>query len=162
MANKTVNIDFRSPIPVETKLSNFNNYPFTMDGVYCGSMEGWIQSLKTNDVDEQYGVCALSGRVAKRASRKLPDWKSDGILYWKGEPYDRLSSEYLELVTRAYHTLCDANVEFQEWLVSTGDATLTHRVGSAVKSETVLTEREFCDILTEMRSRLHYSHQMEF
>lgn len=159
---ETVNIDFRSSVPVETKLSNFNPYAFVYDHVECASIEGWIQSLKSEDVDVQLEVCKLAGRTAKRAGRKLPDWRENGVLYWKGKAYDRTSNEYLELVTNAYQTMADANKEFRDWLVSTGDATLTHKVGSSVKAETILTEKEFCDILTMIRNDLHYSDQMEF
>ena len=50
---ETVNIDFRSSVPVETKLSNFNPYSFVYDDVECASIEGWIQSLKAEDVEVQ-------------------------------------------------------------------------------------------------------------
>lgn len=159
---KTVNIDFRSSVPVETKLSNFNPYAFVYDDVECASIEGWIQSLKSPDVDVQLEVCALSGRTAKRAGRKLPDWREGGVLYWKGEPIIRDSQEYIDFVTDVYRTMSAANEEFRNWLISTGDATLTHKVGSSVKAETILTEKEFCDILTAIRNDLHYSDQMEF
>lgn len=31
-------------------LSNFAPHPFVLDGVYCASMEGFLQSLKFNSI----------------------------------------------------------------------------------------------------------------
>lgn len=160
--SETVNIDFRSSIEVESKLSNFNPYPFTIDGVECASMEGFLQSLKIDEIPVQHAICQLSGRIALRAGRQLPDWRPHQTLYWNGIGYNRDSEGYIALVTRAYNELADQCEEFRTWLLSTGLAKLTHKVGKACINDTILTEREFCTILTDIRSRLQYSNEMEF
>ncbi len=160
--SEAINIDFRSSIPVETKLSNFNPYPFTIDDVECASMEGFLQSLKTPEIPVQRAICELSGRVALRAGRELPDWRPHQTLYWNGLMYNRHSEGYIALVTRAYEALADQNEVFRDWLLSTGSAKLTHKVGKACANDTILTEREFCTILTNIRNRLQYSDEMEF
>ena len=43
-------------------LSNFYPHEFDFEGVYCGSIEGFQQSLKTNDVERQVLVCGISKR----------------------------------------------------------------------------------------------------
>ena len=159
---KVINIDFRSSVPIESKLSNFNSYQFTIDGVECASMEGFIQSLKTDDIHVQRQLCTMVGRVAKRAGRLLPDWRPNQTLYWNGVTYNRHSEGYINLVTRAYSLLANQNEEFRTLLISTGESTLTHKVGSQIMNETVLTEREFCDILIGIRSQYLYQSSMEF
>ena len=46
-------------------LSNFAPHPFTIDGVECASMEGFLQSLKYKEPDMQIEVCKLVGKAAK-------------------------------------------------------------------------------------------------
>lgn len=157
-----INIDFRSPIPIETKLSNFNNYPFVFSGVECAGMEGLVQAFKIKDKKDQALMCTFSGRQAKKIGRELPDWKHDQLLHWRGLDYDRDGKAYYELVLSAYRAMAEQNLEFRELLVSTGERKLTHKVGSSKMTETVLTEREFCEILTTVRASYLHSSTMEF
>lgn len=47
--------------------SNFTENHFVFDGVECGSMEGFLQSLKHPEPEVQERICSLVGKYAKRS-----------------------------------------------------------------------------------------------
>jgi len=130
-------------------LSNFSPHPFSIDGVECNSMEGFLQSLKFKSVEMQAEVCKLVGFAAKKKGRKK-NWQQSQILYWRGKEYKRKSKEYQDLLDRAYEAMYK-NTKFQKALQASGTANLTHSIGRSKESETVLTTREFCSRLTKLR-----------
>jgi predicted NAD-dependent protein-ADP-ribosyltransferase YbiA (DUF1768 family) len=135
-------------------LSNFTPHPFELDGVSCTSMEGFLQSLKFSNPDMQVEICKLwGGHAKKKGARKNKHWKRTQTLHWRGNPINRHSDEYQELLDRAYNALAE-NDGFQKALLATGSATLTHSMGRSKENETILTVREFCGRLTRIRSRL--------
>ena len=135
-------------------LSNFHPHPFWFDGILCNSMEGLLQSFKFENADVQRTVCQLVGLKAKyRGKKRNKAWKRVQTLWWKGVPYKRDSDEYQDLLDRAFDALAK-NTKFQKALLATGNAVLTHKIGSHDISHTVLTKREFCARLTKIRERL--------
>ena len=135
-------------------LSNFAPHPFIFDGVERASMEGLLQSFKFDKPHIQVEVCKLVGKKAKfRGKKRNRAWKVSQKLWWKGQEFDRKGDEYQELLDRAYEAL-SKNVKFQKALLATQNAKLIHSIGNSKKSETVLTEREFCSRLTKIRERL--------
>ena len=135
-------------------LSNFSPHPFVFDGVECASMEGLLQSFKFDKPHIQVEVCKLVGKKAKfRGKKRNKAWKRAQTLWWKGVAYERKSKEYQELLDRAYDALA-TNTKFQNALLATRNATLTHSLGSSKQSDTILTEAEFCSRLTKIRTRL--------
>lgn len=134
-------------------LSNFAPHPFHIDGVLCNSMEGFLQSLKFSNPDMQVKVCQLVGIKAKSKGQNKRWWKTQ-ILYWQGAKYDRESQAYTDLITRAYDCLA-GNKKFQNALLATNNATLTHSLGKRKKSETILTKTEFVSNLTRIRTHLN-------
>ena len=132
-------------------LSNFAPHPFTIDGVECASMEGFLQSLKFESVDMRWYVCTLVGKAAKKKGRKK-NWQQKQELYWNGRTYKRDSEEYQNLLNRAYNRLY-TNEGFYRALQATNGATLEHSIGKSKCSETVLTRQEFCSRLTYLRDR---------
>ena len=64
----TLDIKAKAPFPAGA-LSNFAMHAFTFDGVACASMEGFLQSLKIEDVSEQTRVC---GPCRPRGSKCWP------------------------------------------------------------------------------------------
>lgn len=136
-------------------LSNFAPHKFIIDGVECNSMEGFLQSLKFSNPEMQKEVCKLVGRAAKMKGKKKR-WQVKQTLYWMGKEYKRDSSEYQELLDRAYNALSQ-NLGFRSALLATGDAVLTHSIGKRDEKQTVLTQREFCSRLTSIRQRLKKS-----
>ena len=133
-------------------LSNFCPYRFTFDGVECNSMEGFLQSLKFSNPDMQEHVCTLVGVRAKYKGKNKKWWKTQ-TLYWKGVEYKRDSEEYQQLLDGAYVALLE-NTKFQRALLATGSATLKHSIGKTNQNQTILTVREFCSRLTQLRRRL--------
>lgn len=130
-------------------LSNFAPHPFTLDGVACASMEGFLQSLKFKSPEIQEYVCTLVGKAAKFKG-KGKKWYTEQKLYWRGKAYLRDSEDYQNLLNRAYNALYD-NEGFRKALWATQGMTLTHSIGKSKKNETVLTTSEFCSRLTYLR-----------
>ena len=133
-------------------LSNFAPHEFIIDGITCQSMEGFLQSLKFQDIEMQKYVCTLVGKKAKFKGKKKK-WFKNQTLYWMGVELKRDSKEYQDLLDRAFEGL-SKNASFQKALLVTKKATLTHSIGSNKISETVLTRTEFTSRLTKIRARL--------
>jgi len=135
-------------------LSNFSPHPFVFDGVRCNSMEGLLQAFKFKDPLTQEYVCSLVGFMAKKQGFKgNKRWQRVQKLWWNGVEYDRHGDRYQVLLTRAYDALY-TNQKFKNALLASRDAVLTHQIGTSKRKDTVLTKREFCGRLTELRSRL--------
>ena len=136
-------------------LSNFAHHSFTLDGVLCGSMEGFLQSLKFDKPHIQVEVAKLAGMAAKyRGKPRNKQWKSKQTLWWRGEAIDRQSERYQKLLDRAYRAMFDQNEAFRNALKASGEAVLTHSIGRNNSSETVLTNSEFCGRLMFLRRLL--------
>ena len=136
------------------RLSNFTPRPFVFRGVACSSMEGLLQSFKFDKPPVQVEVCKLTGLAAKyRGKKRNKAWKSQQTLWWNGIAFDREGAAYQHLLDDAFDALAQ-NTKFQADLLSTGDAVLRHSIGRNKKVETVLTQREFCSRLTDIRERL--------
>lgn len=133
-----------------SSLSNFSGHRFTLDGIECYSMEGFLQSLKFKEEPVQVEVCKLVGYAAKRRGGSK-NWKREQKLYWKGVVYGRESKEYQELLDRAYTAMYEQSESFRNALKASGSSTLTHSMGKNKESDTVLTTREFCGRLTRLR-----------
>lgn len=140
-------------------LSNFAAHEFTIDGVRCASMEGFLQSLKHSNPEVQKEICTLVGIKAKR--RGGDHWKRHQKLYWQGKAYVRTSEEYQQLLDRAYDVLFE-NEGFKAALWASGDAVFTHSVGKRKQGDTCLTIQEFCSRLTKLRDRLRQSVHPKF
>lgn len=141
-----------------SELSNFAAHPFILDGVACASMEGFLQALKFQQLDEQRRVCALSGLEAKVAGQGATlDWRAQQVLWWQGQPMTRRSAAYTDLLTRAYDAMFDANPRFRFALLVAGHFKLTHSIGSKDPTQTVLTEDELWSQLVRLRKRQNRS-----
>lgn len=140
-------------------LSNFAPHPFIFDGVECNSMEGFLQSLKFKNIDMQRHVCTLVGLAAKKKGSNK-NWYQNQTLYWNGKEYKRDSTDYQELLDSVYNALYTTNEKAKAALLATGDSNLTHSIGKSKKSETVLTEQEFCSRLMKIRKKLQYEKSL--
>lgn len=141
-------------------LSNFAPHPFTIDGVECASMEGFLQSLKFESIEMQRHVCTLVGKAAKFKGKKKK-WYQKQELYWNGKTYKRDSDDYQNLLNRAYNRLYE-NEGFKKALQATNGANLEHSIGKNKISETVLTKQEFCSRLTYLRDKGKLPEQKYF
>ena len=146
---KGIDIWSKNPYPSNV-LSNLHDNPFEFDGVKCGSMEGFLQSLKYKDAVKQKEVCAMAGKDAKNMT--TTDWQANQIVWWQGREIDRQSDEFQKLILRAYKTMAVQNETFRTALISTHVKTLYHSKGCDNPYKTILTRDEFCGILMELRS----------
>ena len=145
---KAIDIWSHGPYPAQV-LSNLCSNPFTFDGVLCGSMEGFLQSLKQQDRDKQRQTCAKKGRNAKRTTST--HWQTDQVVWWKGVAIDRQSDEFQQLIRHAYQAMFDQSERFRAALMATRGMRLYHSRGKSDPFKTILTEQEFCHILTDLR-----------
>jgi hypothetical protein len=118
-------------------------------------MEGWLQSLKFEEVPLQAKICKMVGKDAKRrGGARNANWKEQQVLWWKGKSTKRDGPEYQEFLDRAFEAMSEQSVSFRQALVASQEAKLTHSIGKTVEAETVLTEEEFCSRLMRIRARL--------
>lgn len=145
---KALDIWSKSPYPANV-LSNLCSNGFRFDGVLCGSMEGFLQSLKYQDTGKQRQICSMKGKNAK--NMRSTHWQTDQIVWWKGSSINRQSKEFQNLIRRAYQAMFEQNERFRIALMSTRGIKLYHSQGEQNPYKTILTESEFCSVLTEMR-----------
>lgn len=149
---ETIDIGSEAEFPAG-ELSNFTAHSFTFRGIECASMEGLLQSLKSDHPGWQLAICSFVGKEAKRRGKNFR-WQETQTLYWQGKAIDRHSNEYQELLDEAFDVLYTQNEAAQIALLASGDARLTHSIGKSDPRETVLTEHEFCSRLMQIRERL--------
>ena len=130
-------------------LSNLCSNGFRFDGMVCGSMEGFLQSLKRKELDKQRQICNMKGGNARKMS--VNSWQTDQIVWWKGQAIDRQSEEYQRLIRRAYQAMFEQSERFRAALMQTRGVTLVHTSGEPSSYKTILTPSEFCGILMDLR-----------
>ena len=130
-------------------LSNLCSNGFRLDGMVCGSMEGFLQSLKRKELDKQRQICSMKGGNARKMS--VTSWQTDQIVWWKGQAIDRQSEEYQRLIRRAYQAMFEQSERFRAALMQTRGITLVHTSGEPSSYKTILTPSEFCGILMDLR-----------
>ncbi len=145
---KAIDIWSKSAYPANV-LSNLYPNAFVIDGVPCSSMEGFLQSLKYADVNEQKAICKLSGKEAKNMTNNLG--QETQIVYWQGTTINRQSEVFQQLILRAYQALFEQNKVFRNALLATRGKKLYHSNGESNPYKTILTEQEFCYMLTTLR-----------
>lgn len=145
---KAIDIGSKASYPADV-LSNLCSNGFRFDGVVCGSMEGFLQSLKRKDLMKQRQICSMKGRNAKNMTTKA--WQCEQIVWWKGKAMDRQGDEFQKLIRKAYQAMFEQSERFRMALMSTRGKALFHVLGKSDTFETILTEQEFCTILTELR-----------
>lgn len=115
-------------------------------------MEGFLQAIKIDDLEQQKMICSLSRKEAKLQSTDT--WQKEQNLYWDGKIYNRHSIEFQSLIRSAYHEMLEQAPKFKEALLATGTKRLFHTIGNPDPPKTILTEKELCDILTKLRTEL--------
>lgn len=147
-SGRAIDIWSRGQYPADV-LSNLCSNGFRYDGMVCGSMEGFLQSLKQQDLAKQRQICSMKGKNARKMS--VTGWQTDQIVWWKGQAIDRQSDAFRSLVKSAYRAMFEQNERFRTALMATRGKRLCHSRGERDSYKTILTEQELCGILTEMR-----------
>ena len=147
---ETNTLDIRSKgLYTSNVLSNLCSNGFRLDGMVCGSMEGFLQSLKRKELDKQRQICSMKGGNARKMS--VTSWQTDQVVWWKGQAIDRQSEEYQRLIRRAYQAMFEQSERFRAALMQTRGITLVHTSGEPSSYKTILTPSEFCGILMDLR-----------
>lgn len=133
----------------EDILSNRCGNDFCFDDVQCGCMEGFLQSLKIQDQPLQRKICLC--KFSELDGMSIPDWDGSQPLWWKGTRIDRHSAGYMDLLRGAYFDMYLWCARFREALMSTVGKELEYHSGQIDPDKAVLTDKEFCDLLTELR-----------
>lgn len=152
---KALDIWSKSPYPANV-LSNLCSNGFRFEGVLCGSMEGFLQSLKYQNIDKQRQICSMKGKNAKNMTST--HWQTDQTVWWKGIAINRQSQDFQDLIRRAYQAMFEQNERFRIALMSTRGMKLYHSQGEQNSFKTILTESEFCSTLTEIRESYDVRH----
>ncbi len=139
-----------APYPL-CELSNFAVHPFELDGIKINSMEGFLQALKFSSPLKQKTICLMTGKDAKKAGKRSFRWHLFHRIYWNGQIIDRVSSEYTNLLNRAYNAMADANSNFVKILLEYQHYWLQHSIGKNNPYETVLTRKEFINQLIRLQ-----------
>ena len=137
----------------ESELSNFCRSNFYFEGVLCVSMEGFLQALKTPNLNEQIRICGLKGKLAKKAGLAVPNFDGEH-LFWKGNTFNRFSEEYHTLVRRAYRARFEQDEDFRCALKTSKHKKLIHTIGNNDPKSTILTTDEFIGFLRELQNEL--------
>jgi len=135
------------------KLSNLYPHKFEIDGISMASYEGFIQSLRTPDIEVKECIWNLSGFEAWQAGQSI-NWIDNQTLYWITEPIDRQSEKYNKLIERSYDCLFEQNEEYRNALTESLPYKLDHTIGKSGKTNTLMTKSEFLIQLNRLRSKL--------
>lgn len=142
----------------EDILSNLCGNDFCFDDVQCRCMEGFLQSLKYQDEEQQRKVCLMNGTDARQDSNST--WEKSQILWWKGRPIKRQSSEFRRLVRKVYESMYEWSARFRDILMSTEGKELRYNSGQNDSHKSILTDKEFCKILTDLRASNKWAYRI--
>ena len=147
---ETLNIKFRG-YNLEKRLSNLYPYKFEMDGIEFESMEGFIQSIRTPDINIKTNIWNKSGFVAWKLGQNI-EWETEQTVYWITTPINRNSDDFNNLMTKAYDSLF-TNEDFKQALKESLPYKLDHTIGKSNKTTTLLTKKEFLYQLNRLRNK---------
>ena len=126
-----------------------------MDGIQFGGLEGFLQGCKVRNHEQQKRIFGMSGLVAQQTGRAYARAQDRGTLFWLGIPFSRYSAAWKELYTSAYFEAALQNKGFRDALQATKGKVLKHSMASHLSEcDTILTEKEFIDILNKLRDLL--------
>lgn len=115
-------------------------------------MEGFLRSLAEKDSSIQKIICSYSNLPAYKLKFGLDDWRPTQILYWQGNEISRYSTDYQELLTKAYDALFENHL-FKKLLKGTIGKYLIHSIGNDLICESLLTEAEYRYQLNRLRDK---------
>ena len=123
-----------------------------MNGIYFGSLEGFLQGLRVKNPEYQKVVFQKHGIDAKRIGYRFPI--KNQTLYYLGVVFNRHSTYYVELLERAFNECIKQNEIFRNALEETKDMELIHSIGKDDPNDTILTNAEFLGLLMDLRGKV--------
>ena len=162
MSEEAINIISTSSGP-EAILSNFAHTPFSLDGVACASVEGFIQGLKEQGPEKQGRICQKHGFEAKRAGTRKRNRKvrESGTVWWQEQAVAFKSEEYYALIERAVRAKFELHADARKALRETAGAELTHETGKPEAPGTSFPKERFLGMLRKIRAELLVSGECE-
>lgn len=105
--------------------------------------------------NEQVRVFKMRGKRAKQFGQKVKgnphyDIEKNGV-FWNGNQINRHSGDFQKLIRRSYRSMFEQCPKVCDALLATGTKKLFHTIGNPKPHETILTEKELCDVLNELR-----------
>ena len=146
----TIDISFKS-IGLAKALSNLCPYPFIIDNIACSSMEAFIQSLKIKEPDIQKDICIKTGPFCYSIRTMFDDWRITQTVYWKGKEINRHSTEYMNLLRKAYQALYEQSPIYRYAIEKSKKYNIIHSIGCTDNTQTLLTPDEYMKLLDELR-----------
>jgi hypothetical protein len=143
-----IECSYKSESAIGRALSNLEAYHFILDGKEYASVEGFLQSLKS----ENNELHKLHGIKAWKQGQKLNDWKQSQTLYYLGQEFDRHSDFYKVLLIKMYDAVYDQCPAFRDALVLSKGAELYHN-GKTDPTDSVLVVDEYIRQLERLRNR---------
>jgi hypothetical protein len=151
---KNLDLHYRSENELAKSLSNLYPYTFLMDGYLIRSMEGFLQSIKTNDMNEKVKMWGMSGIQCWKYGQQFNNWKDTQILYDNfSKSVYRHSKEYDFLIQRAFDALYK-NEDFKKRLKESLPYNISHTMGKTDKTDSVLTKDEYINNMERLRDQL--------
>lgn len=164
---RVIDISYKHGEGLARTLSNLMPRPFVLDGVHCGSMEGFLQSLKLTATDQaglRDRIAALHGFTAFKLGQEFNGWKAHQLLRWDDVVFERSSGQYQFLLDRAYDAQLIYSEELERDLLASVGYALRHTRGKHDSRDTVLTESEYVRQLERLRWRVlnerHVIHRL--
>lgn len=130
-------------------LSNLYPKPFSMCGLQFGSIEGFLQGLKFENIEAQRAVFSMSGITAKLAGSKVKI--KNQTLFYNGLPFDRHSDFYQDLLDNVYDLCYSQSEYFRLAIEETLNCNYTHTIGKTDPLDTILTIDEFLTRLNTLK-----------
>lgn len=144
----TVNAAYKSSDARGRIMSNLSHHPFVLDGVWCGSVEGFIQGIKLPPEDPRreetlklQGVSAWKMRMHAKGE----------FVWWNGEQIPYRSAKHADIIRRAIEAKFAQNPDALEALKATRGLKIVHETGQPESPTTTLNAVTYCAILTEIR-----------
>ena len=139
---KWINVGYKLKGPYAKVLSNLFPYEFDFKGKHFHSIECFFQGIKFKNIEMQNLIFNYSGLDSNNVKvTSNYNWRENGIVYWQGQPIDRFSKEYDDLVDELYISAIQ-NPLYRNLLINC-DRDIIHIMGETEKTETVFTRYEF-------------------
>lgn len=136
--------------------------PFEFGGKKIASVNSFLLALKVPNPQKQNEICALPLEKVKEAAKSIDPIYDTRTLYWKGQPIQRTSPQYLKLLEKLYDTRFKEDITFRNAIrFSKHFQHLTHSIGKQDAAETILTEKEFISLIEKMQKKDNYFYKVK-
>lgn len=137
---------------LSSELSNLYPYRFVYGGYEMASMEGFLQSLKTQELSVKIPIFDTFGYEAWKNGQRF-NWQEKQELYWIETPINRHSKEYIKLISSAYDALYEQNEHYRDAIQRSLEYKLDHSIGNTDSKMTIMTRKEYLYQMNRMQKK---------